>query len=142
MSRSADTARWAVKRPPCGTVEAYLAHMYYGEPRDQACRDARAAYDRGYRASRDPDAKRRTKLRNRAHARAHTALARRYPAEFRALVRDELARLYAKDGLAPDGTRLAEQTISQPDRRSACDLATRGGSVEVKETSHPAGGRP
>lgn len=68
---------------PCGTPGGYARHRRRGEPVDRACLDARRAYQRRWRASRE---------------KAMRELVARHRAEFRSL-------LYAAMGADAGGAR-------------------------------------
>lgn len=70
---------------PCGTAAAYRRHLKWGEPTDQACRDAWAARNRDRAQSVDTEYQRR---RRRATMAAMKELTNRH--------RDEFQRLYLK----------------------------------------------
>lgn len=73
----------------CGTVAGYQTHHRRNEPVCEACRDANADYWRNYRQSSSPGYV-RGKARQNARSRAMTRLADQYPAEFEALLAEEL----------------------------------------------------
>jgi hypothetical protein len=73
-----------------GTSAGYDVHHRRGESPCDACRLAKKEYDARWRAA-SPVA-RRNRLHARARNRALTRLARRHPAEYRALYLDEKSR--------------------------------------------------
>ena len=80
-----------MKRPRCGTYSGYQAHRRRGEPFDQACRDANAAYMREFRAENQANYT-REKAANAARSRALYRLAEAHPREFGRLLLDEQSR--------------------------------------------------
>src|SRR5690606_18216086 len=68
---------------PCGTRAAYERHRRQGEPIDDACREANAAYHRKNA---------RGRAYRRARQRAYTRLALTYSTAYRALLEEELAK--------------------------------------------------
>lgn len=72
---------------PCGTTAAYQRHRRYGEPIDDACRQAQTDAARAWRDNNRAALGRR----RRASDRALRRLAERHPGEFTALLAAELA---------------------------------------------------
>jgi hypothetical protein len=46
LNRRPPTKRSRKVLPECGTESAYQRHRYYGEPQDDACKEAHAAHNR------------------------------------------------------------------------------------------------
>lgn len=67
----------------CGTRAAYERHRRQGEPIDDACREANAAYHQKNA---------RGRAYRRARQRAYTRLALTYSTAYRALLEEELAK--------------------------------------------------
>lgn len=73
----------------CGTPGGYQRHRKAGEPACEPCRAAQAGYIRQYRT--DPEVREQTLRENAARTKALWALARRYPNDYRELVREASA---------------------------------------------------
>lgn len=66
-----------------GTLSGALRHSKAGEPPCDACRAAKTAYDKSYRAAEEQT--RKSRMHARAQGRANTALRKAHPEEYRAL---------------------------------------------------------
>lgn len=78
-----------------GTIKGYGRHIRRGERPCDRCREAMNAYNRERRRNweNNPKTKSKDRERRKARARAWAALAKRYPAEFNAMMLQEMARV-------------------------------------------------
>ena len=79
----------------CGTQSGYSAHQYRAERPCDACAKAKAEYDK--RRNEAPERAARARLRARAQNRAEGRLRHMYPAVWRVIYAEELARVHAED---------------------------------------------
>jgi hypothetical protein len=83
-------------RPParCGTLSGFRRHQRLNEKPCDACTHAKQVYDQRWRSA--PERTRKNRLHARAQGAAKTLLRQLYPDAYRALYRQELARLTAE----------------------------------------------
>lgn len=95
------------ERPPCGTHGAVAAHRRHGEPIDDACKAADAAYCAQWRQD-NPDSRLLTVRKQNAKWRALQRLAKEYPDHFgRFRVAQEVAD--------PDAKRVTQKRRAMQD---------------------------
>lgn len=98
--------------PRHGTLSGARRHVEAGEEPCDACRAAKAEYDERYRSGTDQQT--RNRLHAQAQSRARTALAKRYPEEYRSLYAAFKAELFEADGLSSRARPVAQNPLSAP----------------------------
>lgn len=98
-----------VERPPCGTHKAVVSHRRHGEPIDDLCKAADAAYCAQWRQA-NPESRLLTVRKQNARWRAMQRLAKEYP--------DHFSRFLAAQGIES----AAETRVTQK-RRAMRDMA-------------------
>jgi hypothetical protein len=81
----------------CGTTAGATRHSKNGDPPCDACRAAKAEYDRRWRSA--PEAARRNRLHAKAQARAMQTLRLAHPDEYRAAYLIAKAEVFTEAGL-------------------------------------------